>query len=365
MRCFKTCFTISSLLLVSLISCAMPDAGSGLGDGSSSSPYQIYTAEDLNAIRGGVTGYEDWDLSDSYILMADIDLSGYENWAPIGNVYNSDNSINSIDSFRGTLNGNDHEITSLIINRTTSTVGLFGSISADGTVTGLRISGADITGRANTGILAGSNYGTVSKSFSSGSVESTGGGYVGGLLGLNEGTVSLSGSTADVLSSSSNNGENAGGFVGYSSGVIEYSYAAGSVEGLDNNVGGFTGSFSGTISDSYATGDVVGSVELVGGFSGNNQGGSLTNCYSAGSVSINPAVRMIVSLVRGFIGQGVEATRNVNCYYDFDLSGYSDEFAADIDLTDRDSFTGFDFSSVWAISSTVNNGMPYLKALSY
>ena len=362
MRCFKTCFTISSLLLVSLISCAMPDAGTGSGDGSPSSPYQIYTAEELNAVRGGVTGYEEWDLTDSYILMADIDLSEYDSWEPMGTV----GILDGVErGFSGTFNGNSHEITSLVINSSTSTVGLFGSITADGMVTGLRISGADVTGRANTGILAGSNYGTVSRSFSSGSVESTGGGYVGGLIGLNEGTVSLSGSTADVLSSSSNNGEYAGGLVGFSSGVIEYSYAAGSVEGADNNVGGFTGSFSGTISNSYATGDVVGSVELLGGFSGNNQGGYLTSCYSSGNVSLSVVTKMVSSGINGFIGQGIEDARNLSCYYDSDLSGYSDDFAADIDLTNSASFTGFDFSSVWSISSTVNNGMPYLKALSY
>ena len=37
---------------------------------------EIATAEDLAAIRS--------NLSDSYVLVADIDLSAYENWEPIG-----------------------------------------------------------------------------------------------------------------------------------------------------------------------------------------------------------------------------------------------------------------------------------------
>ena len=36
----------------------------------------IYEAEDLNDIRNDLTG--------TYILMNDIDLSRYENWSPIG-----------------------------------------------------------------------------------------------------------------------------------------------------------------------------------------------------------------------------------------------------------------------------------------
>ncbi len=66
------------------------------GDGSRENPYQISTAQQLDAIRN--------DLSASYILINDIDLSGWGNWTPIGN---------SSQPFSGTMFGNDHTIKGL------------------------------------------------------------------------------------------------------------------------------------------------------------------------------------------------------------------------------------------------------------
>lgn len=52
---------------------SVPFAG---GDGSLADPYQIATPEQLNAVRN--------HLTKSFVLTADIDLSGYANWEPIG-----------------------------------------------------------------------------------------------------------------------------------------------------------------------------------------------------------------------------------------------------------------------------------------
>ena len=46
------------------------------GSGSSEDPWKIATAEQLDRIRDDLTGH--------YTLIGDIDLSGYENWMPIG-----------------------------------------------------------------------------------------------------------------------------------------------------------------------------------------------------------------------------------------------------------------------------------------
>ncbi|MBN2039930.1 MAG: hypothetical protein JW864_07820, partial [Spirochaetes bacterium] len=67
----------------------------------------IYTAADLNAVRGGVAGYDDWTLDDTYYLMADVDLSGYssgDGWLPVGD---------SITPFTGSFEGNSHTISNL------------------------------------------------------------------------------------------------------------------------------------------------------------------------------------------------------------------------------------------------------------
>lgn len=46
------------------------------GTGTPEDPYQIATAEQLDAIRN--------NLGASYVLVNDIDLSNYGNWVPIG-----------------------------------------------------------------------------------------------------------------------------------------------------------------------------------------------------------------------------------------------------------------------------------------
>ncbi len=46
------------------------------GSGTAEDPWQVATAEQLDRIRD--------DLTAHYILIDDIDLSGYENWIPIG-----------------------------------------------------------------------------------------------------------------------------------------------------------------------------------------------------------------------------------------------------------------------------------------
>lgn len=78
--------------------------GSGmLGSGTESDPYQVATAEDLDNVRNDLTAY--------YIQVADIDLSEYENWVPIGYyTYEYDHVFN------GSYDGNGFTISNLTIN---------------------------------------------------------------------------------------------------------------------------------------------------------------------------------------------------------------------------------------------------------
>lgn len=68
------------------------------GNGTVENPYQISTAEQLDAVRN--------DLSASYVLVNDIDLSGFESWEPIGNLDQP---------FEGTFDGNLYIIKNLKI----------------------------------------------------------------------------------------------------------------------------------------------------------------------------------------------------------------------------------------------------------
>lgn len=85
------------------------------GDGTESNPYQVSTAEQLNAVRNDLTAY--------YIQTADIDLSGSE-WEPIGG-QRYDEEEKQV--FTGSYDGNGYEIRNMTLTTTGYLyVGLFG-----------------------------------------------------------------------------------------------------------------------------------------------------------------------------------------------------------------------------------------------
>ncbi len=97
----------------------------------------IYTAAQLNAIKDN----EPDNYNYYYILMANISLSGYANWTPIGNASNN---------FTGTFDGNNHNISNITIDRPDNISGfdqgLFGQLSNSGMIKKLSISYIDIKG---------------------------------------------------------------------------------------------------------------------------------------------------------------------------------------------------------------------------
>jgi hypothetical protein len=222
------------------------------GDGSSSSPYEISTASDLQAMQK--------DLSANYIVVNDINASGTVNWNngqgfnPVGTyVWGQDNT-----EFTGSFDGQNHTISNLYINRLDdSQVGLFGRISAGVEVKNVGVINVNITGEGSVGGLVASNYGNISNSYSTGNV--TGEEYVGGLVGYNDnfdnkGNIWNSYSTVNVT------GElrYIGGLVGYNDrGNISNSYSTGNVNYIESDyageeeVGGLVGRNHGSVSDSY------------------------------------------------------------------------------------------------------------------
>ena len=101
---------------------------------------------------------------------------------------------------------------------------------------------------------------------------------------------------------------NVGGLVGYG-GTVSNCYSTGSVSGVDN-VGGLVG--SGGVSNCYSTVSVKGTGTYVGGLVGH--GGSIRNCYSTGSVSG-------IDRVGGLAGYGATI---INCYSTGSVNGVSD-----------------------------------------
>ena len=191
-------------------------------------------------------------------------------WQPIGE--------SSSVSFSGIFNGNNYTISNLMINRSTSFVGLFGVINR-GEITNLGLLDVNIKGGRATGGLTGAIAGTITSSYATGNVTGSAN-QTGGLVGFNNGaTITNSHATVNV-----NGNDNVGGLVGTNRGSIEDSYATGNVSRSDNNVGGLAGANQGIIEDSYATGNVSESGDNVGGLAGANQE-SIDDSYATGNVT--------------------------------------------------------------------------------
>jgi hypothetical protein len=176
-----------SILLITVALIAGMVGCSPVGCGPSTQNLEIRTWYDLDDIRDNLGG--------SHFLMNDLDstTAGYEDLAsPTANEGKGWQPIigTGDDPFTGTFDGQRYEIRDLFINRPDEFfVGLFGIVAEGGVIKNVGVVNADVTGNTHVSGLAGGNMGTVSNSYSTGSV--TGDDYVGGLVGLNEdGTVS-------------------------------------------------------------------------------------------------------------------------------------------------------------------------------
>jgi hypothetical protein len=226
---------------------------------------EIRTWYDLEAIRN--------DSSGDYILMNDLDstTAGYDELAsPLANDGKGWHPLNGPGAggdnppFTGTLNGKGYEIRDLFIDLPgIGYVGLFSIVGEGGRIENIGVVNADVNSTAYIGALVGVNRGTVSYSYSTGSLN--GALWVGGLVGQNEGTVSNSYSTCDVTSDSGT-----GSLMGTNIGTVSNCYATGNVTG-DSGAGGLMSANSGTVSNSYSTGSVTGN-DYVGGLVGYNEG---------------------------------------------------------------------------------------------
>jgi len=165
----------------------------------------------------------------------------------------------------GEFDGNGHKIRNLNFNLGfISQVGLFGYLASGGKVSKVGVENVNVDGNQQVGGLVGGSVGTVSNSYSTGSV--AGGSEVGGLVGWNHvGTVSNSYSSGSVTG----NGH-VGGLVGWNYGspgaTVSYSYSTGKVTG-DGCVGGLVGENHATVSNSFWDTETSGQATSEGGTS--------------------------------------------------------------------------------------------------
>ncbi|WP_405339217.1 hypothetical protein [Fibrobacter sp.] len=262
------------------------------GSGTKLSPYMILTAEQL-AYLSFIVGSNDKDYKGKYFkLGADIllnkgkiidDKGGFvadsaklHKWTPIGN---------SSVAFDGTFDGDNHSISGMFINTTSSNNGLFGN--SRGIIQNLTLSNAWVYGGKYTGGIIGYNVGTVENLTNLASVSGKED-CIGGVMGSSNQKDYKSNS---VVKKAVNEGiiignKNVGGVAGCATYVtVDGAENSASIEGNDH-VGGIFGGIGSTskndVKNLRNTGNINGT-HFVGGISGHCGGNALL--YSNGSSS--------------------------------------------------------------------------------
>ena len=287
------------------------------GSGTLESPYQVWTAADLEGARDHLTSH--------FIQMTNIDLSHISDWEPIGRhdwVY-----------FTGSYDGQEYIINNLTI---TNDDGVWEYLFAlFGGVDGAAIIQNIILKNVNINVTGAWHY------------------YMGSLIGDYRGYSKVINCHAE----GSVTGESGvGGLIGWTqrSGIKRCSFK-GNVVGVDY-VGGITGALSSSyIQQSFADANVLG-VERTGGLVGNSAVVStampslVKNCYAKGKVEITGSGNEHIGGLIGYVDQsrveksyaavevdfvsglsgGLCGTSTgtrvyiVDSYYDSDISNHSD-----------------------------------------
>jgi hypothetical protein len=316
------------------------------------------------------------NLTGSYKLMNDLNSStvGYSTyasssansgagWKPIG-------GNGTTDKFTGTFDGNGKTISNLYINRaSTNDVGLFGHIGHDTnatTIKNLYLKNVTIAGARGTGSLAGRVTGNINTLIENCYVDGgsvTGDAAVGGLVGSNNSVSATYGGTNNpvIYKCWSNVSVNYSGVNAVSPQIVE-------------KFGGLTGcNQKGTIRDSYSRSSVTAnknsfwSVSNVGGLTGCIiYRGRVERSYSTGLVTGTGSTN-----VGGLIGNNVVPGQGnngviVDSFWDTQTSGQANSAGGTgkttSEMKTKSTFEAlWDFSGTWAISSSVNDGYPYLE----
>lgn len=267
----------------------------------------IRTAEDLKRFADDVNAGQ---RNLNALQTADIDLSGIDNWKPIGLQNYSD-----LRPFTGIYNGNGFTISNLKISdvQNGSAAGLFGMTDGGALLTGIHLRKVEIISdwAINVGTLVGWNGGgsTVSLCSAQGIIN-TSEFYpnVGGLAGANDGTITRCRTDVEIavdrIKLFGDRSANAGGITGLNEpgGLLFACHAIGSVtvevnasEGNSIRAGGIAGrninNSSSTIYCCMAEGNVSVTSEsanvniYAGGLVGYNYRGVLMSCYARGTAT--------------------------------------------------------------------------------
>lgn len=228
-----------------------------------------------------------------------VSKSDLTEWKPIGARWSS---------YTGTFDGQGYTISGLYFNNPTSSyVGLFGSIGANGKISNVGVLDSYFQFSELGGGVCGVNHGTVRDCKNTGSVRGLA--AIGGVCGLNEkGGIIENSFNEGTVSGTGDNVQQVGGVCGYNNGTIKSCYNTASVSG-QNSVGGVCGLNSrGIITNCFNEGTVSGQT-FVGGVCGNGCGVTTTNCFNGGIVSGQSHVSGVCGYDYNYDGT------LTNCYY--------------------------------------------------
>lgn len=358
------------------------------GQGTAHDPLQVHSLQQLHDLRFELTN-PNRPKPLHVRQMRDINAQSSNFWhsglgfLPLGQALNGTSQSSAL-----VYDGNHHRISQLRIHAPEhNQVGLFAQLE-QAKITNLHLTQVNIQGRDQVGAIAGScrtaNGCQLENTSVSGQVR--GRDYVGGLVGgglsdqvaisksssaaeLNGQTnvgglvgSLFSGGIADSHSTSNVQGwDNIGGLVGYSHALIERSYSIGRIS-LGQNSAGAAGGLvgvinNGGISDSYFRGQVSGP-GFTGGLIGYNYQGATAYSYVAGSVSKQ-------STVSGPIAGSSYDSLSFSLFWDTQVTGHSTSTIGtglpSARMKERASFSHWDFTRVWNISTVQNQGYPFLR----
>lgn len=254
------------------------------GNGDSSDPYIIKTAEQLAFLAKQVNGGETYH-GKYFQLEADLDLSGSE-WSPIGIGERETDGSTVTKPFAGTFDGKNHKISGLTLTAGLDDQGLFGCSS--GTI-------------GNLGIVRGN--------ISVGSAE-----RIGAICGYSTGTIENCWNSADITGSTEG-GKYVGGICGYSTGTIYGCLNMGDIT-ANSFIGGICGNTaqSTQISNCFNSGSITGK-EQIGGIAGINLN-YITFCINAGELT---GEKKVYAVSHSDNVNGNENARIENSYYNSDV----------------------------------------------
>lgn len=336
------------------------------------------------------------NLSGNYIQMADIDLSGYENWNPICKKEYYEEVVDgqvllagwfAVENFSGTYDGNGYTILNLRIDgdapEMVSSVGLFSCTDTTAVLKNIKIENANVfNAKSYGGALVGCAEGLITNCSSSGSVRSLENDLwdqacCGGLVGGSYGSGKIFGCSSSCSVYVPPDSDCAGGLVGINTiAIIEECFSTGDVISPQiprwdecyayTGRGGLIGlHLGGAVRNCYSTSNVSG-YGSVGGLIGYFEGYDIpTNCYSTGEVSAQAYFGGLVGLYPSYLFSYLEP--QWDCYYDSETSGCNDDSGiahpkTSQQMKTQSTYAGWDFDTIWAIDSAVNTGYPHLQS---